>query len=88
MIIVLKDHAAPAAVEAFCRELRGMGFTINDSMGSDTHILGLIGDTKSLSESWVLAKPGRQDLPPRVGAVQKGQPQVPPRRYHCRGRRA
>lgn len=39
MIIVLKDHAAPAAVEAFCRELRGMGFTINDSMGSDTHIL-------------------------------------------------
>ena len=57
MIIVLKDHAAPAAVEAFCRELRGMGFTINDSMGSDTHILGLIGDTKSLSESWVLANP-------------------------------
>lgn len=34
-----------------------MGYQINDSMGSDTHILGLIGDTKALSESWVLANP-------------------------------
>ena len=57
MIIVLKDNAAPDAVQAFCRELEGMGFTINDSMGRDTHILGLIGDTKSLSESWLLANP-------------------------------
>ena len=57
MIIVLKDNAAPAAVQQFCRELEGMGFSINDSMGRDTHILGLIGDTKSLSESWVLANP-------------------------------
>ena len=57
MIIVLKDNAAPAAVQQFCRELEGMGFAINDSMGRDTHILGLIGDTKSLSESWVLANP-------------------------------
>ena len=32
-----------------------MGYQINDSVGSDTHILGLIGDTKSLAESWVLA---------------------------------
>ena len=57
MIIVLKYNAAPAAVQQFCRELEGMGFSINDSMGRDTHILGLIGDTKSLSESWVLANP-------------------------------
>ena len=83
MIIVLKDHAAPAAVEAFCRELRGMGFTINDSMGSDTHILGLIGRYQIFERELGAGKPGRQDLPPRVGAVQKGQPQVPPRRYHC-----
>ena len=34
-----------------------MGFQINDSKGSDTHILGLIGDTKALSESWLLANP-------------------------------
>ena len=57
MIIVLKQHASDAQVQAFCAELRGMGFEINDSVGSDTHILGLIGDTKALAESWVLANP-------------------------------
>ena len=35
----------------------GMGFEINDSKGRDTHILGLIGDTKAIAESWVLANP-------------------------------
>ena len=48
-----------------------MGFQINDSVGSDTHILGLIGDTKSLAESWVLANPGGGDLPPRVSEPYK-----------------
>ena len=57
MIIVLKQHAPEEKVKAFCNELQTMGYQINDSMGSDTHILGLIGDTKALSESWVLANP-------------------------------
>ena len=57
MIIVLKQHAPAEQVEAFCKELNGMGYEINDSVGSDTHILGLIGDTKALAESWVLANP-------------------------------
>ena len=57
MIIVLKQHAPSDKVQAFCNELNGMGFQINDSVGSDTHILGLIGDTKALAESWVLANP-------------------------------
>ena len=57
MIIVLKQHAPADQVQKFCSELKGMGFEINDSVGSDTHILGLIGDTKALSESWVLANP-------------------------------
>ena len=48
MIIVLKQHAPAEKVEAFCKELNGMGYT---------HILGLIGDTKALAESWVLANP-------------------------------
>ena len=52
MIIVLKQHAPDEKVKAFCNELQTMGYQINDSMGSDTHILGLIGDTKALSESW------------------------------------
>ncbi len=57
MIIVLKQDAPEVQVREFCHELQDMGLQINDSMGSDTHILGLIGDTKALSESWVLANP-------------------------------
>ena len=45
MIIVLKQHAPADKVEAFCKELNGMGYQINDSIGSDTHIPGLIGYT-------------------------------------------
>ena len=45
MIIVLKQDAPEVKVHEFCRELEGMGLQINDSKGSDTHILGLIGDT-------------------------------------------
>ena len=57
MIIVLKQDAPDVQVHEFCRELEGMGLQINDSKGSDTHILGLIGDTKAIAESWVLANP-------------------------------
>ena len=57
MIIVLKQDAPDAQVREFCHELQDMGLQINDSKGSDTHILGLIGDTKALAESWVLANP-------------------------------
>ena len=57
MIVVLKQNVRPEQIATFCRELESMGFQINDSKGSDTHILGLIGDTKALSESWLLANP-------------------------------
>ena len=48
MIVILKHDAPQDRIDTFCRELEGMGFQINDSRGSDTHILGLIGDTKGL----------------------------------------
>ena len=57
MIVILKPNAPEEKIYAFCRELETMGLQINDSKGSDTHILGLIGDTKALSESWLLANP-------------------------------
>ena len=41
MIIVLKQNAPDVQVREFCHELEGMGLQINDSKGSDTHILGL-----------------------------------------------
>ena len=52
MIIVLKQDAPKEKIHEFCTELEGMGLQINDSKGSDTHILGLIGDTKAIAESW------------------------------------
>ena len=57
MIIVLKQDAPKEKIHEFCTELESMGLQINDSKGSDTHILGLIGDTKAIAESWVLANP-------------------------------
>ncbi len=57
MIIILKQHAQPKQIAEFCTQLRSMGLEINDSTGSDTHLLGLIGDTKAIAESWVLANP-------------------------------
>ena len=53
MIIVLKQDAPDVQVREFCHELEGMGLQINDSKGSDTHILGLIGDTKAIAESFI-----------------------------------
>ena len=87
MIIVLKQDAPKEKIHEFCTELEGMGLQINDSKGSDTHILGLIGDTKAIAESWVLANPVVETCR-RVGALQKGKPQVPPgRQRHRRGGR-
>lgn len=57
MIITLKQNAPEREVREFCQELETLGLELNDSKGHDTHILGLIGDTKSISESWVLANP-------------------------------
>ena len=61
MIIVLKPHVSDEKIQEFCRELEGLGLSIHDSTGSDTHILGLIGDTKAIAESWVLANPIVED---------------------------
>ena len=57
MIIVLKQNAPEVQVREFCHELQDMGLQVNDSKGSESHILGLIGDTKAVAESWVLANP-------------------------------
>ena len=49
MIIVLKQNAPEVQVREFCHELQDMGLQINDSKGSESHILGLIGDTKAVA---------------------------------------
>ena len=62
MIIILKQNAEAAAVKALCRELTEQGLSIHESVGEATHILGLIGDTTSIAESWLRASPVVEDL--------------------------
>ncbi len=62
MIIILKQHADQAAVNALRAELEAMGLSIHESMGEQEHILGLVGDTKAVSESWVLASPAVEQV--------------------------
>ena len=56
-VIISFQNAPEVQVREFCHELQDMGLQINDSKGSESHILGLIGDTKAVAESWVLANP-------------------------------
>ena len=62
MIIILKQHADQQAVKDLCRELKGRGLSIHESQGAETHILGLVGDTKSIAESWLRASPVVEDV--------------------------
>ena len=62
MIIILKQHAGQQAVKDLCRELEGRGLSIHESQGAETHILGLVGDTKSIAESWLRASPVVEDV--------------------------
>lgn len=57
MIIILRRGAEEAKVRALCSELELRGLRIHESEGSEARILGLVGDTKSINESWLLANP-------------------------------
>ena len=57
MIILLKHGADPTAVEALRRDLRAQGLEVHESVGHSRHLLGLVGDTTSISESWLLSNP-------------------------------
>ena len=57
MIIILKRNANPEKVEILKQELEHKGFKLHLSQGTQTSLIGLIGDTKAIAESWVLANP-------------------------------
>ena len=73
MIIILKQHADQQAVKDLCKELEGRGLSIHESQGAETHILGLVGDTKSIAESWLRASPVVEDVR-RVSEPYKDDP--------------
>ena len=57
MIITLKNTADVQQIEQFVEEFKKQGFQVHDSVGSDYHIIGLIGDTSSLDERQIKASP-------------------------------
>lgn len=54
MIVIVKQGATKNSIEELKNELRQKGFDIHESQGTTTTILGLVGDTSSLTEDELL----------------------------------
>lgn len=57
MIITVKKGIPEEEVQKLVHAFEERGFQVNDSQGTDYHILGLIGDTTSLDEKIIQANP-------------------------------
>ena len=57
MIITVKKGIPEEEVKKLVHTFEERGFQVNDSQGTDYHILGLIGDTTSLNEKIIQANP-------------------------------
>ena len=57
MIITVKKNADQKLVDQLVQSFIQQGFQVNDSVGSDYHIIGLIGDTISLDDRMIKANP-------------------------------
>ena len=62
MIIIVNRHATPEQVLELSSELESMGLSIHDYVGVHTRVLGLVGNTDQVSESWLRAKPAVADV--------------------------
>lgn len=70
MIITLKKDTPKSEVERIVSSYEKRGFQVNNSQGSNYHILGLIGDTTSLDEKIIKANPWIEDVT-RIAAPYK-----------------
>ena len=70
MIITLKKDTPKNVVERIIKSYEDRGFQVNNSQGSNYHILGLIGDTTSLDEKIIKANPWIEDVT-RIAAPYK-----------------
>lgn len=78
MIIVLKQQAEESAIRDLTAELRAKGLEIHESIGQTTRLLGVVGDTTSLSESWLLSNPAVDSLRRISEPYQKASRRVHP----------
>ena len=62
MIIILKQNANPEKVEILKQELEHKGFKLHLSQGTQTSLIGLIGDTTSIHEDWLKAMDVVEDV--------------------------
>lgn len=62
MIIILKQTAKQEDIAALRGALEGSGLSIHDSKGTETHILGLIGDTSCVDVNALLANNAVEDV--------------------------
>ena len=70
MIITLEKNTPKNEVERIIKSYEDRGFQVNNSQGSNYHILGLIGDTTSLDEKIIKANPWIEDVT-RIAAPYK-----------------
>ena len=68
MIIILKRNANPEKVEILKQELEHKGFKLHLSQGTQTSLIGLIGDTTAIHEDWLKAMDVVEDVR-RIRAV-------------------
>lgn len=62
MIIILKRNANPQKVDALKQELEHKGFKLHLSQGTQTSLIGLIGDTTAIHEDWLKAMDVVEDV--------------------------
>ena len=62
MIIILKRNANPEKVEILKQELEHKGFKLHLSQGTQTSLIGLIGDTTAIHEDWLKAMDVVEDV--------------------------
>ena len=70
MILTLKKDTPKNEVERIIKSYEDRGFQVNNSQGSNYHILGLIGDTTSLDEKIIKANPWIENVT-RIAAPYK-----------------
>ena len=89
MIIVLKKGATQQDIDKLTNLVTAHGVQVNPVIGTELTILGLVGDTSQVDPNRIESFPCVERVMHVAGALQKGQPHVPPRGYRGgRGRGA
>lgn len=57
MILIFKENALGSEIQNLRHELEASGFRIDDSRGSETHLFGIVGNTRDLDERRFLCLP-------------------------------